>query len=406
MQNPFTDALLTRIRSRTGSDDAPPTTGSAEIFPVNPASLSVREAQFSDFESIHSMNLRLGQGADSIENWNRLWRDNPALKETQAKSRIGWVLEDAGKITGFLGSIPLAYRFQGQVLSAAATCRFAVEPSYRGFTHMLVNSFFRQKDIDLFLNTTATVGAGKMMSALRALPVPQAEYGRVLFWVLQPAKFTEAVLHRAGLPSGVSRMGGFAGSFAIRGDIALRSRKPGKVSQRFEIASLGLDEIGFDFSRFWQERANQAEYLFAQRSAEVLNWHFNAPESRKKTSVLAAYSAGKLVGYTIVRHEPVKNELRRSVIADLMTETDESELIMSLLSAAHASAKQAGSHVLELLGFPRKIREVSLLAKPYWRDFPACPYYYKARERSLQQRLLNESAWYACSYDGDTTLWP
>ena len=173
MQNPLTEALLKRIRSRTGSDDAPVPTGSAEIFPVDPASLSVREAQFADFESIHSMNRRLGQGADSEENWNRLWRDNPALQETHRKARIGWVLADAGKITGFLGSIPLAYRFQGQVLSAAATCRFAVEPSYRGYTHMLVNSFFRQKDVDLFLNTTATVGAGKMMAALRALPVPQ-----------------------------------------------------------------------------------------------------------------------------------------------------------------------------------------------------------------------------------------
>lgn len=406
MQNPLTEALLKRIRSRTSSDDTPVPPTAAEIFPVDPASLSVREAQFSDFESIHSMNSRLGQGADSRENWNRLWRDNPAIRETHAKARIGWVLEDAGKITGFLGSIPLAYRFQGQVVSAAATCRFAVEPSYRGFTHMLVNSFFRQKDVDLFLNTTATVGAGKMMAALRALPVPQTDYGRVLFWVLHPARFTEAVLRRAGIPRGVSRFGGIAGSFAIGGDIALRGRKPTKISKRFKICNLSLDEVGSDFSAFWQERANQAKYLFAQRSPEVLVWHFNAPGSRKQTNVLAAYSGSKLEGYTILRHEPEKEYLRRSVIADLMAATDDPELITSLLSAALDSSREFGSHVLELLGYPRKIREVCLLARPYWRDYPACPYYFKARDRALQQRLQNESAWYACPYDGDTTLWP
>ena len=406
MQNPLTEALLKRIRSRTGSDDMPVPTASAEIFPVDPASLSVREAQFSDFESIHAMNSRLGQGADSVENWNRLWRENPAIQETHAKARIGWVLEDAGKITGFLGSIPLAYHFQGQVVSAATTCRFAVEPSYRGFTHMLVNSFFRQKDVDLFLNTTATVGAGKMMAALRASPVPQKDYGRVLFWVLQPTKFAGAVLRRAGMPRGVARFGGLAGSFAIGGDIALRGRKPGKISRRFEIRNLSLNEVGTDFSVFWQQRASQAQYLFAQRSPEVLAWHFNAPGTRKMTNVLAAYAGGKLEGYTILRHEPEKEYLRRSVIADLMTATDDPELVTSLLSASHDSSRESGSHVLELLGYPRKIREVCLLARPYWRDYPACPYYFKARDRVLQQRLQNESAWYACPYDGDTTLWP
>ena len=406
MQNPLTEALLKRIRSRTGSDDTPAANGSKESFPVDPKSLSVREAQFSDFEAIHSMNKRLGQGADSEENWNRLWRDNPAIRETNAQARIGWVLEDAGKITGFLGSIPLAYRLHGQVISAAATCRFAVEPSYRGFTHMLVNSFFRQKDVDLFLNTTATVGAGKMMAALRALPVPQADYGRVLFWVLHPGKFAQAVLRRAGMPLGLSRIAGIGGALAIRGDIAVRSRKAKKVARRFELRELNLEEVGSDFSAFWQERAKRAEYLFAQRSPEVLAWHFNAPSSQKKTKVIAGYTGSKLEGYIILRHEPAKEYLRRSVIADLMTATDEPELITSLLSAAHDCSKQFGSHVLELLGYPKRIREVCLLARPYWRDYPACPYYFKARDRALQQRLQSESAWYACPYDGDTTLWP
>jgi hypothetical protein len=40
------------------------------------------------------------------------------------------------------------------------------------------------------------------------------------------------------------------------------------------------------------------------------------------------------------------------------------------------------------------------------RKLPANPFYYKAKEKALQDRLQQESAWYACAYDGDSTLWP
>ncbi len=399
-------ALLGRIRSRSDADATALSDSSLLSPPVDPDALSVREAQFSDFNEVYEMNRRLGQGKDSIENWYRLWRDNPALKTGQATSRIGWALLDGSRIVGFLGNIPLLYKFRGKTLVVTATCRLAVEPGYRGFSHLLVNSFFRQKDVDLFLNTTATVGAGKMMTALRAPQVPQPDYGKVLFWVLRPGHFVQSVLQRAGASPTFARIFGAPGGLVVRGEIFFRGRKPRSRSSKYVVRTGGLETIGPEFTRFWEEQARQARYLFASRSPEVMRWHFDLPDSQKSTSVLSCWDGSRLVGYAIVRHEPPQNGVSRSLLADLMIEEDERELILSLLSAAHASAKKAGSDVFEVLGFPKAIREVCLDARPYSRDYPACPYFYKAREPELRETLKAEDAWYACPYDGDTTLWP
>jgi hypothetical protein len=406
MHKKIIEALLQRIRSESETDPMLHPDVSSQISPVHTEAVTVREARLSDFEEVYLMNRRLGQGADSAGNWVRLWRDNPAVQSGAAVLRVGWVLLDGQTIAGFLGNIPLLYQFRGRTLVAAATCRFVIEPGYRRFSHLLVNSFFRQRDVDLFLNTTATVAAGKMMTALRASPVPQRDYGKVYFWVLQPTQFAQAVLRRAGCSQTLSRVVGAGGGLAIRADSSVRRRGPTSPSAGYVVRESGLESLGPEFSRFWEEQAREASYLFAHRTPETLRWHFDAPGTRKTTTVLSCSEGTRLLGYAIVRHDQPQEGFRRSLVADLMVESENQDPILSLISAAHDSARRAGSHILELLGFPQNIRDVCLQAKPYTRDYPACPYFYKAKDRELQDQLKREGAWYACPYDGDTTLWP
>jgi hypothetical protein len=396
--------ILERIRSRTEELSAR-RDGAAEV-PAATAPVAVREAQFSDFERVSAMNRRLGQGADSLENWQRLWRDNPALSGGRV-ARVGWVLESGGEVAGFLGSIPLEVSFGGTTLEAAATCRLAVEPAHRSATHLLVTSFFRQKNVDLFLNTSATVAAGKIMTALRAVPLPQPDYGEVLFWVLRPRTFAQAVLQRAGFSRGVSMFGSTAGGTALRADIALRRRGPRSWQQSLSVTEMRVDEMGADFAAFWAAREHKSAALFAKRTPEIMRWHFQAPGSRKLATVLACRKGdGVLAGYAIVRHEPAKDSLQRSVVADLMTASDDPTIIDALIAAAHRVARRAGSAVLEVLGYPSEIRAALRRWRPYARQYPACPYFFKARDAALQKNLSMPDAWYACPYDGDATLWP
>src|SRR5271163_439109 len=117
MPSKLTETILKRIRSR-----AEEAGGAREDHPSDSASagpVSLREAHFDDFADVSAMTRRLGQGADSLENWHRLWRGNPALREGRTP-RIGWLLESGGVVVGFLGSIPLQYTFGGTNLAAVA----------------------------------------------------------------------------------------------------------------------------------------------------------------------------------------------------------------------------------------------------------------------------------------------
>jgi hypothetical protein len=404
MSSKIKETILKRIRSRT--EEATDSRADLPADSAPPGPVSLREAQFADFANVSAMNRRLGQGADSLENWYRLWRDNPALQQGRTP-RIGWLLESGGAVVGFLGSIPLAYSFGGASLAAAATCRLAVEPAFRSSTPLLVTSFFRQKDVDLFLNTTATPAAGKIVAALRAIQLPQPDYGRVLFWVLRPRKFMHAVLQKTGVYQTLTKFGSSAGALALASDIAVRRRTPRGNAGKYSVKDVELNDLGHEFESFWAEQEKNPARLFAKRSPEIMRWHFQPPGSAKIAKVLACYASHGLAGYAVVRHEPpAKEGLARAAIADLMVNDDDPAIVDSLLAAAYQSAKTSGSDVLEIMGFPEKIRASFLKWRPYSRDYPACPYFYKTRDRQLQEKLSSRDAWYACPFDGDATLWP
>jgi hypothetical protein len=138
-----------------------------------------------------------------------------------------------------------------------------------------------------------------------------------------------------------------------------------------------------------------------------MRWHFNPPENRHIAKVLGCYLGDRLVGYGIVRHyTSEKEDLRRSLVADLMIGDDDPRIVEQLLAAMYKSARNAGSHVLEVMGFPKEIRQMFLKSKPYLRKYPACPFFYKAKDRALHEKLSDETAWYACPFDGDGTIFP
>ena len=371
------------------------------------AAISVRVAVFEDFEKVYGLCSRSGQGADSLENWNRLWRDNPAITDGGCSPRIGWVLEHSGIPVGFMGSIPLSYKFRGKKLKAAATCRFAVDPAFRGFGHLLVLSFIRQIDVDLFLNTTATPAAGKIMEALKCSVVPQPEYGSVLLWVIRARKFANSVFHKMGVQEGIGNAGSMIASVALRGDMALQRRVP-RVQRGFaDVRESGVHELGKEFDEFVRKLELTSTRLMTNRSSQTMRWHFDVPGSKKMARVLTSYSEGNMSGYAVIRHEPnSKWGLKRSVVADLVAVDDNSRVVDQLLSSAYASAKMAGSDILEVMGFPAQIRSALKRHNPYARKYPSCPFYFKAKDRELQEVLKNENSWYACPMDGDATLWP
>ena len=67
-------------------------------------------------------------------------------------------------------------------------------------------------------------------------------------------------------------------------------------------------------------------------------------------------------------------------------------------------ARADGSHILELVGFPARIRARFAAGQAYMRPLPVWQFWYKAVSKKLHERLQDEDVWYGSSYDGDASL--
>ncbi len=399
IEKTVTDAILAVIRARREPE--------ADLVPSASATGSVRlrEARLSDFQAVANLKSHWGLSSDSNENWGRLWRDNPALGPLSHP--MGWVLEADDHLVGYIGNIAQLYRYGDKTLTAVASHGLVVEPAFRGATLSLVAAFYRQESVDLYLTTTAIEAVGKIARVFGSDPLPQADYDTVLFWVLQPYGFTQAVTKKLQLAPVFSRLGAIFGSFAIKADGIIRKRRPSGGSRELTVSECGVSDIGGDFQHLWEQKVSEEPHrLLADRSAAALRWHFQMPCAQGTTSVLCCRRNGELVGYAVVLNESLSDAtgLRRSLLADVLVKQDDPDVLRALLCAAYDRAMQAGSHVLEVLGFPENVRKVCSQSRPYERRYPASPFYYKASDPKIHKLLSDGLVWYASPFDGDTTL--
>jgi hypothetical protein len=403
LEKKISGAILNKIRARRAASSAadvdlrPRSSG-----PIAPAKL--REAQFSDFQAVAALKQKWGLNAESIENWERLWQRNPALRHDAVVCPIGWVLEADGAVVGYLGNISLLYRFGDKTLKAATAHGLVVDPTYRALGLTLVAAYFRQRSVDLFISTSAIPSVGKMAMAFKSAPVPQVDYDTVMFWVVRPLGFARATVKKLALGPRLAQVGAAVLALAVATDKIVRRRWP-RQSTSLLVKEIRLDEVGDDFQVLWTAKQKEEHRLFADRSPAALRWHFEIPGDRGSSRVLCCYRNAELLGYAVVRSDTKpENGLRVSLIADLVAKGDDPEVVKALWVAAYDAARQEGSHVLEVMGFSSNIRQVSANWSPYRRKYPACPFYFKAADPALQETLSRESAWYASPFDGDATL--
>ncbi len=92
-----------------------------------------------------ALKRRWGLIPDPCDNWDKLWVRNPALKAADPRRPIGWVLDAAGSLVGYIGNISSTYSLGDETVSAVTAHALVVEPAYRATSVSLNSAFFSPK---------------------------------------------------------------------------------------------------------------------------------------------------------------------------------------------------------------------------------------------------------------------
>jgi hypothetical protein len=385
------DRIIALIKSRLLVAQQPQRT---IAVPGNRATVLQRECHFEDFEGVKKLQARCNVWTDTLEHWHHRFGHNSSIT-------MGWVLEADGNIVGFQGNMPLVYCYGDRRVLIATGTGLVVEPTFRAHTIKLMTTLFRQKDVDLVLLTVPIESVGKIAMLLRAFPLPQSDAYSVLFWVIDAREFSHALARKYDFAEGIGRLT----AILLRAERTVRWRGPRAVRHKLNINQITVDQIDQRFDGLWQRKLAEKPRLLADRSAASLRWHLTVPHSPRKSLVLCCHSMGRLVGYAVIQYCVNAFGLQRSELVDLIAERDDPEIIENLLVAAYRTAENTGSHIFQVLGFPRAIRNILHRWRPY-RDNPACPFFYKVTDHTSDLNTIlgesNEEVWYATPFDGDT----
>jgi hypothetical protein len=366
---------------------------------MNPPNL--RPARLEDYPAIQRLIAEHRLEATPPEDWSRLWLNNPLWPRLADRWPVGWVLEDdAGRVVGTLSNVPTRYRLGGRELICANGRFWVVAADYRGYALWLMDEYFNQPGVDLFINTTVqTLAAGAF--AVLSARVPAGDWMTAAYFVTGYRDFGRRALEKLRLPD-ISLLSLPAAAAAWLRDALFAPHIPAAPTG-YEVAATD----GFDgrFDAFWEELlAHKPTTLLAARDARTLAWHYAGPLRRGRLWVYTASRGGQLRAYCVVKRQDFGQGLRRLRVTDYQTLEPGVDLLPGLLRPILRRASAEGYAVLEHFGcgLP-KMAGFDRLA-PYRRRTDCWEYYYKAADPALEVTLASADAWDPSVYDGDASF--
>jgi hypothetical protein len=363
--------------------------------------VQLREASLSDYEQIAALECKQNLHSRSREDWTRLWTENPLYKKLGSRWPIGWVLENEdGRIVGTLGNIPVPYVFRGRDLVVAAGRAWAVDERYRSVALMLMDTYFSQTEVDVFLNTTVNALAAEAFGVFGSRPLPAGDWTAASYWVTGYTGFARTALTVKKLPAAGVLCYPVGACLSVK-DMLVSKRLPRTTGIEVQQASAFCAR----FEAFWRKLAAEKAVFLGVRTREVLDWHFGAMLERGNAWLFTVSASDDLIAYAVFQHrDEASIGLRRMRLVDFQSLTKAEECLAAILSKALALARRSGIHVVEKIGLNVKGTELIDACAPYRRKLNAWPSYYHVPDAALSSELESPSAWEPSSFDGDASL--
>jgi hypothetical protein len=363
----------------------------------------VREALFEDYPQICALERRYGLATRDFEEWKHFWEGNPACADLPPWPK-GWVLEsDSGKVVGFLGNVPRSYQFEGRRFLAAAGHAWVVDSSHRNHAVLLLNAYFRQQNVDLYLCSSANQYSAGILSVFNSSRVPVGSWDRSIFWITDPSAFLASWLRMKALPPHPILRNALGAALRLSDLLRSRFSHP-QEGEEHEVEC--CDSFDSRFEIFWERLVAQKPRLFlAVRNRETLSWHFKYVLRRQHAWVVTVSHSSGLNAYAIFsRQDNARHGLERMRLVDFQALDGHDSLVLPILRHALRKSREQGIHMLECVGTSPRLLPLLTSLHPRHRRLPSWSYYYTPASQMLAARLAAPEAWDPTYFDGDSSL--
>lgn len=379
-----------RSSARASADLAPEGRGLSAPR-LRPAYLDDYDA-IARLESAHAMKVR------SPDDWRRMWLDNPSWPRHGTRWPIGWVFETpAGEVVGSVVNVPSSYVFRGQTLVCANGRGWVTAPPYRGYALWLMDTYFEQPDVDLFVNTTVSETAEPMIASLSSR-IPVGDWAAGSYWVTGHVEYARQRLRARSAPLAALSAYPLGAALWLK-DVARRKSSP-RSARSVDVESVERFDARFD--AFWETLVREnPQTLLAERSSRALAWHFGVPMRRGMLWTFTASQSGRLVAFcTFVR----KGDGRQAYLADYQTIEPGADILSHFIDAALLRCAREGVYVLRNVG--RGVPKMRMFDEraPYRSRHASWKYYYRAGRPDLDVALRDPRSWDPSLYDGDASF--
>ena len=363
------------------------------------ARLKVRAATIDDVAAVGALQRSVGFKAHSEAGWRWLFTENPALASYASRPAQGWVLEGEHGVVGYLGNIPQAYVLDGQPLRAATCSGYVVHEGARGDSLKLLQAWFKQPEVGLFLSTTANAESEELYRLCKAEPPADASFRTGLVWVGADRPAVAARLDARGVPLArpLSIFGGPASRVARR--LTGRARVPRHPGVA-EVRARGVEAIDHRYDALGALLAAEPG-LHLRRDAVTLRWMLSDPDAPAPV-LLEVERDGHLVGWAVcATHHPADRTGPQVRLLDLVVAPGRAGLVPALLRAAADLARRAGAGLLYAppCGAELSATLHALGAEAHPRAHQS--HWIRAKNREDTARFVAAGVWRATGLDGD-----
>jgi len=360
----------------------------------------LRGVQISDYEKVKSLFRKIRMPSESIEAW-KSYRKSPALKKAGKDFPFGWVLEAESNIVGYLANVPMMYSYKGSEVFVAAARAYIVAPEYKSHGLKLALKYFKQQEVAALLNTTANESSAAVFKYFKAKPVPQDHYSEVLFMVFNSWRFLRAFFIKCRFPGSIASGAALLLSPLFKIITLLKQKNAYSSRKDLLLKRVCVDEIGEEFDKLWAIKREQ-DVFYTDRSVAVLQWRINIAPAHYH--MYGAYLKDKFLGYILLKIEHVEHlNLKRCLIIDIFGDFKNDENLVILISKLVGEVRDLKVDTLEIIGFPKAIREIVKRFLPFKRIIPNWPYF-KFMTQDLKTACHDSNFWYVSLIDGDSSL--